>query len=179
MIETKRLALRPFGREDLDVVLGLYGDEEVMRYMPYPVMDREAAQDLLDTFAAGWEAEPQVHYEMAVVCTETGEKIGRAEITRDYAGESAMIGWMLIPGAWGKGYATEIAEALIGFCFGELKLRRVYALCHPDNTASWKVMEKCGMRREAHYVRKCRYDKADGVRWEDELEYALLRDERR
>ena len=177
-IETERLTLRPFDNGDLDIVMKLYSDEEVMEYMPYPVMDREMAQNQLYKNLAGWETSPQIHYEMAVVCRESGEKIGRAEITRNYAEESAMIGWMLVRSAWGKGCATEIADALIAYCFDKLCLHRVYALCHPDNIASWKVMEKCGMRREAHYIRKCRYDKADGVRWEDELEYALLRSER-
>ena len=175
MIETKRLTLRPFDRDDLDIIMKLYADEEVMEFMPYPVMDQEAAQRLLDRNVAGWAVMPQINYEMAVVCRETGEKIGRAEITRNYAEESAMIGWMLVRSAWGKGYATETADALIRYCFDELRVHRVYALCHPRNTASWKVMEKCGMHKEAHYIRKCRYDKADGVRWEDELEYAIIK----
>ena len=175
MIETKRLIIRPFDSGDLDIIMKLYSDEEIMEYMPYPVADRKTAQALLDRNVAGWKADPQINYEMAVVFKETGEKIGRAEITRDHSAESAMIGWMLIKSAWGKGIATEIADALLGYCFDELKLHRVYALCHPDNTASWKVMEKCGMRREAHYVKKCRYVKAEGARWEDELEYAVLR----
>ena len=175
MIETKRLTLRPFECSDLDIIIKLYGDEEIMEYMPFPVMNQEMAQQLLDKNVAGWEATPQIHYEMAVICKETGEKIGRAEITRNYFEESAMIGWMLIKSAWGMGYATEIANALIRYCFDELQVHRVYALCHPKNTASWKVMEKCGMHQEAHYIQKCRYDKADGVRWEDELEYAAIR----
>ena len=175
MIETERLILRPFERGDLDIVLELYSDEEIMKYMPFPVADHEMARQLLERFAAGWKVTPQINYEMAVVCKETNEKIGRAEITRNYSEESAMIGWMLVKNAWGKGFASEIADAQIEYCFKELKVHRVYALCHPDNTASWKVMEKCGMHKEAHYIQKCRYNKADGVRWEDELEYAVVR----
>ena len=175
MIETKRLVVKPFSGDDLDILMKLYSDAEIMRYLPFPVMDREMAQRRLDKNIAGWKANPQIDYEMAVICKETDEKIGRAEITRNYPEESAMIGWMLIKSAWGKGYATEIANALIGYCFRELHLHRVYALCHPDNVASWRVMEKCGMHREAHYVQKCKYTKASGVRWEDELEYAIIR----
>ena len=175
MIGTKRLILRPFDTGDLDIVLKLYSDEEVMRYMPDPVMDPDMARRRLERNVAGWTAVPQTAYEMAVVCRETNKKIGRAEITRDLPEESAMIGWMLVRSAWGKGFATEIAGALIRYCFDELQVRRVYALCHPDNTASWKVMEKCGMRREAYHAQRRRYDKADGVRWEDELEYAAVR----
>ena len=175
MIETERLILRPFNCDDLDIIVKLYSDEEIMEYMPLPVLDEETAQKLLNRFAAGWKDTPQIHYEMAVVRRETNEKIGRAEITRNVSEESAMIGWMLVKSAWGKGYATEIAKALIEYCFRELEVHRVYALCHPDNTASWKVMEKCGMHREAHYIQKCKYVKAGKVRWEDELEYALIR----
>lgn len=175
MIETKRLLLRPFDCNDLDIIMNLYSDEEIMRYMPLPVMDREMVQHQLDKNVAGWKVSPQINYEMAVICKDTSGKIGRAEITRNYSEESAMIGWMLIKSAWCKGYATEIANALVDYCFNELKVHRVYGLCHPENTASWKVMEKCGMHKEAHYIKKCKYTKADGIRWEDELEYAILR----
>ena len=177
MIETKRLVLRPFDCDDLDIIMGLYSDEEIMKYMPFPVMDREMAQRQLDKNVAGWEARPQINYEMAVISKDTGAKIGRAEITRNYPEESAMIGWMLIKSAWRKGYASEIAKALIGYCFSELQVHRVYGLCHPDNTGSWKAMEKSGMHREAHYIQKCRYTKAEGIRWEDELEYAILKED--
>ena len=175
MIETKRLILRPFDCNDLDIIVKLYSDEEIMEYMPIPVLDEETAGKLLNRFAAGWEKTPQINYEMAVIDKETNEKIGRAEITRNDSEESAMIGWMLIKSEWGKGLATEIAEALIEYCLNKLQVHRVYALCHPDNIASWKVMEKCGMHREAHYIQKCKYVKAGVVRWEDELEYAVIR----
>ncbi len=177
MIETKRLLIRPFDSNDLDIVKKLFCDEEIVEYTPFPVLDDEKAHDLLNRFAAGWEIVPQINYEMAVICKETGEKIGRSEITRYYEEESAMVGWMLIKSAWGKGFATEIAGALIDYCFTELQVHRVFALCHPDNTASWKVMEKCGMRKEAHFIQKCKYTKADGVRWEDELVYAVINTE--
>ena len=174
-IETRRLYLRPFDDKDIDIIMQLYSDKEIMKYMPSPVMDHKMALLQLNQNVANWEVKPQIHYEMAVVEKETNEKIGRAEITRSYPEESAMIGWMLIKSAWGKGYATEVAQTLIDYCFHELYVHRVYALCHPDNVASWKVMEKCEMRREAHYIQKCKYTKGDGVRWEDELEYAAIR----
>lgn len=174
MIKTERLLLRPFDCNDLDIVMELYCDDEIMKYMPYPVLDREGARDLLNRFVTGWEIDPQINYEMAVILRETDETIGRAEITRYFEEDSAMIGWVLKKSAWGKGYATEIANALIKYCFCELQIHRAFALCHPDNTASWKVMEKCGMHREAHFIQKCKYTKADGIRWEDELVYAII-----
>ncbi len=176
MIETKRLMLRPFDCNDLDIIMKLYSDEEIMKYIPLPVMDPEMAQQHLQKIVIGWSDVPQVNYEMAVLKKETGEKIGRAEITRNYQEESAMIGWILSKDNWGKGYATEITNALIQYCFDTLQVHRVYALCHPDNIASWSVMEKCGMHKEAHFIRKRKYTKADGVHWEDELEYAIIRE---
>ena len=177
MIETKRLVLRPFDCNDLDIIMELYSDEEIMKYMPDPVMDMAMAQDRLDKNVAGWKENPQISYEMAVVRKDSGEKIGRAEMVRDHSEDSAMIGCLLLKSEWGKGYASEIMNALIDYCFNVLQVHRVYGLCHPDNTGSWKTMEKCGMRREAHFIQKRRYTKADGMRWEDELEYAIIRPE--
>ncbi len=175
MIESKRLILRPFDCNDLDIIMGIYSDEEIMKYMPDPVMDKEMAQNRLDKNVAGWEVTPQISYEMAIILKDTNEKIGRAEIIREYSEDSAMIGCLLLKSEWGKGYATEIGNALIDYCFNELQVHRVYGLCHPDNTGSWKTMEKCGMHKEAHFIQKRKYTKADGIRWEDELEYAIIR----
>ena len=95
MIKTERLLLRPFDCNDLDIVMELYCDDEIMKYMPYPVLDREGARDLLNRFVTGWEIDQQINYEMAVILRETDETIGRAEITRYFEEDSAMIGWVL------------------------------------------------------------------------------------
>ncbi len=74
----------------------------------------------------------------------------------------------------GQGYATEAARALLGYGFEELDLHRIIATCQPENPASYRVMEKLGMRREGHF-RQC-IDRGQGVWW-DEYFYALLKDE--
>ena len=53
-----------------------------------------------------------------------------------------------------------------------------FALCNPKNVGSWRVLEKCNMRREAHFIQKCKYVKGGNITWEDELEYAILESER-
>ena len=148
MIETKRLTLRPFNRDDLDIIAKLYSDEEIMAYMPIPVLDNETAQKLLNRFVAGWKDVPQINYEMAVVCKQTNEKIGRAEITRHYSEESAMIGWMLIKSAWGKGLATEAAKAVIRCAFDVWNLELLSIYRYPENVRSGRVIEKCGFTYE-------------------------------
>jgi len=71
----------------------------------------------------------------------------------------------------GAAYATEAAGAVLGYAFETLGLHRVIATCDPANTASVRVMEKLGTRREAHF-RKCEL-LPDGT-WADEYFYALL-----
>lgn len=177
MIDTERLILRAFDNNDLDIITALYSDEEIMKYMPMPIMDTEQAQQHLNKIVDEWKIVPQTSFEMAVVKKDGQKKVGRSEINLNFKDESAMIGWLLIKSEWGKGFATEITNALIKYCFEVLGVHRVYALCHPDNYASWRVMEKCGMHREAHYIQKCKYVKAEGVRWEDEFEYAIIKSE--
>jgi RimJ/RimL family protein N-acetyltransferase len=60
----------------------------------------------------------------------------------------AVVGYLLARDAWGRGYATEALGAMRDLAAG-LGLHRLYAVCHFDNRASWRVMEKCGFRREA------------------------------
>jgi RimJ/RimL family protein N-acetyltransferase len=89
-------------------------------------------------------------------------------------GVQAELGWCLDPRYAGRGYATEAVEGLLHLCFELLGLRRVTASCFADNERSWRLMERVGMRREAHTV-------ADSLhrsgRWLDGLTYAMLADE--
>jgi RimJ/RimL family protein N-acetyltransferase len=84
------------------------------------------------------------------------------------------IGWAFGQAHQGKGYATEAGRALVAHAFGSLGAHRVIATCQPENTASWRVAEKLGLRREGHF-RACLY-RAPGIWW-DEYFYALLADE--
>lgn len=84
------------------------------------------------------------------------------------------LGWTLDPAYAGKGYATEAVRALIDVSFGCLGLRRLHADCFYDNEASWRLMERVGMRREQHTVK----DSLHRTRgWLDGLSYAILAEE--
>ena len=74
----------------------------------------------------------------------------------------------------GRGYATDAARAILRYGFETLGLHRVIANCQPENVASWRVMEKLGMRREAHF-RQCIH-RDDGTWW-DEYSYAILEED--
>jgi RimJ/RimL family protein N-acetyltransferase len=96
------------------------------------------------------------------------------EISAAARGVHGEIGWVLDPQFQGRGYATEAVRELLRIAFAELGLRRVEAYCFAENEPSWRLMERVGMRREAHTV-------ADGLHrdgtWRDGLAYALLADE--
>lgn len=177
VIEAQRLIMRPFDNKDLDIISELYGNPDIMAYMPCGCLTDEEIRTHLQKIISDWKKRPQVNYEMAVICKSDLKKIGRARIHMDYESNTAMVGWLLIQAEWKKGYATEITKSLLEYCFKILKVHRVCALCHPQNIGSWKVLEKCGLRREAHYIKKVKYLSNSGIHWEDELEYAILKEE--
>ena len=171
--------MRPFESSDFDIIFRVYSDDEILRYTPFDSMDEKRAERHLQQVIEDWGKDPRLSYEFAVCIKETGEKIGRSHILVDPETDTGMIGMFLIQEHWGKHFATEIAEALIHYCFTVLQLHRVNAVCSPENTASWKMLEKCGLRREAFLLRKCKYVKNGIVSWHDELEYAMLASEYR
>lgn len=98
----------------------------------------------------------------------------QAEVAEQARNTQAELGWVLDPADTGRGYATEAVAELIRCCFEDLHLRRVTANCFLENEASWRLMERVGMRRETHAVADSLH--RDG-RWLDTLNYAILADE--
>ncbi len=91
-----------------------------------------------------------------------------------HRGAEGLLGWNVDPAWWGRGFGTQVASALLDAAFGVLGLRRVTAGCFADNTGSWRVMEKVGMRREQHGVEDSWHAE---LGWVDGYTYALLRPE--
>jgi RimJ/RimL family protein N-acetyltransferase len=78
--------------------------------------------------------------------------LGSTGLSRDGATD-AMTGYVLAKDAWGQGFATEALRAMVDLALA-IEVRRLYALCHPDHRASWRVLEKCGFVRDASWTRK-------------------------
>ena len=98
----------------------------------------------------------------------------QSEVAEQAQHVEAELGWVLDPAYAGKGYATEAVEELMRICFEDLGLRRVIANTFADNTPSWRLMERVGMRRETHTVKESLHRSGE---WLDGLSYALLADE--
>lgn len=96
------------------------------------------------------------------------------EVAEAARGAQAELGWVLDPAHTGHGYATEAVRELIRYCFEDLGVRRIVANCFLNNDASWRLMERVGMRREAHAVRESLHRSGQ---WLDSLSYALLAEE--
>jgi [ribosomal protein S5]-alanine N-acetyltransferase len=86
----------------------------------------------------------------------------------------AEIGYWLSKPLWGKGLMTEALEAVVAFAFGPLGLHRIYAITHPDNRASQKVLEKVGFTKEG--VLRMHTRRQD--KWGDSIIYGLLNTDR-
>jgi RimJ/RimL family protein N-acetyltransferase len=175
-IRTPRLALRPFTRDDLDAVHAYVSDPDVVRFLYWEVTtDRAAARKMLDAKIGNWSlADAGQSLVLAVELAEGGAVIGEVVLkwlSRDH--RQGEIGFVIMPAYQGHGYATEAATAMLALAFDDLGLHRVIGRCDPRNTASATVLERLGMRREAHFVQ----NEIFKGEWGDEYVYALLADE--
>ncbi|MGW5676105.1 GNAT family N-acetyltransferase [Streptomyces sp. NPDC003860] len=176
LLETARLALRPFTADDADRLFELDGDPAVMRYLSggeptsrETVRTRVLPRVLHDHPCTGtrgyWAAEEK----------ETGAFVGWFEF-RPVADDIAAVvelGYRLKASAWGQGYATEGARALVDKGFAELGVSLVTANTMAVNTRSRRVMEKAGLTLLRSYAGD--WPVAVEGSEHGEVEYALAR----
>jgi RimJ/RimL family protein N-acetyltransferase len=174
-IETERLRLRPFNRGDVDAVFAYRKREDVAQHLFDGPMTHQTATEVVGLRAGQFTlaAEGDKMF-LAVDLADPHAMIGEVSlIWRDAVSRQGEIGYIFNPLHHGHGYATEATRALLGLGFEGLGLHRIYARCAAANTASWHVMERLGMRREAHF-REHAFFKGG---WDEELVYAILEDE--
>ena len=172
---TERLMLRHFTPGDLEGFMAMHSDPEVVRYVPYPPLTREEAEERLRFMATMTAIDDEAqNLRFAVVLPETGELIGDVSLwSSPNDRHQAEIGYVFNPQFHGRGYATEAVAELLRIGFEEAGLHRITANADARNTPSVRVMERVGMRREAHFVQGS-YEKGE---WVDEVEYGILADE--
>jgi len=150
-IETDRLILRPPRAEDFDSWVAFHGDAEVMEHLG-GVQGPELTWRSICTMTGAWAIRGFSMF--SVIEKATGSWVGRLGPWQPAGWPGTEVGWGLARGAWGKGYATEAARAMIGFAFRELDLPRLFSIADPRNKASTRVMERLGMRSlglQRHY----------------------------
>jgi RimJ/RimL family protein N-acetyltransferase len=137
---TERLVLRPPTLDDLDAWHAIYLDAEEVWY--------GAPRSSTDENRAKLERQLEHHrehgYGMCTVELE-GETIGAAGLQQLEGGPEVEVGYRFLKPHWGRGYATESAQASIAYGFAEVGLDRIVAVALETNFASRRVLEKCGL----------------------------------
>jgi RimJ/RimL family protein N-acetyltransferase len=143
---TERLSYRPLEPGDADALHRVWGDPEVVRYLPSgPSATLEESAERVNRHA-DWFAE-RGYGLCAVVERETGCVVGVCGLFPvNWKGPDVEVAYHFAREVWNRGYATEAARAWVRTGFEDRGLDRVVALAFPANRASTRVMEKIGMR---------------------------------
>jgi len=174
-LRTQRLLLRPYAHGDVD---GLYAYQrlpEVHRYL-YTEPRTRAEVEAIVAERAGLAVLTETDKAITLVAelAQTGELVGDCVLFwRSQEHEQGEVGYVFNPAYHGRGYATEAVGALLRLGFEGLGLHRIAGHLDARNTASARVLERAGLRREAHLVEN-EFVKGE---WADEVIYGILRGE--
>jgi ribosomal-protein-alanine N-acetyltransferase len=173
MRETARLILREVEQTDFCDIHEYASDFETTYFLGWGPNGEEATRSFMKAWFDRHAKTPRRDYHFAVCRKDDGVFVGVVWVNIDENIQSSSIGWIINKKFWRNGYACEAATTLLEYCFRELKLHRVYAKCVTENTASYKVMEKIGMLREARFRESTMIHNS----WRDEFLYAVLEKE--
>jgi [ribosomal protein S5]-alanine N-acetyltransferase len=154
-LRTARLRLRPFTSADADALFTLHSSAHVLRYWDAPPWSERGRAERFIA-ACRQMADEGTGARLAIDRRSDGTFLGWCSMTRwnpDH--RSASLGYCLTDAAWGRGYATEAAGALVGWAFATLDLNRVQAETDTRNLASARVLEKVGFVREGTLREDC------------------------
>ena len=161
-ITTSRLILRMFQKSDAADVARLCNNYNIFKntlYLPYPYRIEDALL-WMESHLENYETSKS--YEFAVTDKENGELFGGIALSNSQRFNHGEITYWIGEEFWGRGYATEAAEALVQFAFSEKKYHKVFARCFGSNPASGRVLQKLGMREEGilidHVIKENRYE---------------------
>ncbi len=166
-----RITLRDFTRDDGEAVDAYASDPLVTRHLDWGPNTKAQTEEFLWHVIDLAHIVPRQHFELGIMENATHRLIGGARITvRSPIHRMGDIGYVLRRDSWGQGYGTDVARLLIRFGLASLGLHRIEATCDPENQASRRILETCGMviegrRREHLWIRG---------HWRDSLLFAVL-----
>jgi RimJ/RimL family protein N-acetyltransferase len=174
-IETVNLALRPFAAGDLGDLYAYHSRPEVVRYLYWEPCDRAQAREALERRMGQTALDAQGQsLVLAIELRALRRVIGEVRLHWLHQGyRQGEIGFVFNPDFQGRGLATEAAAATLQLGFDGLDLHRIIGRCDVRNHASARVMERLGMRREAHFV----HNEIFKGEWGEELWYGILEHE--
>lgn len=170
-MKTNRLLIRKFLPDDWQDLFEYLSQEEVVKYEPYDVFTEEQTRQEAINRSNNSDF-------WAVCLQDTGKLIGNIYLAKQEF-DTWELGYVFNKNYQGSGFATEAARALIEDLFVNQCAYRIIAMCNPQNTASWKLLERLGMRREGHLIKNIWFfkDESGNPIWQDTYEYAILKKE--
>jgi RimJ/RimL family protein N-acetyltransferase len=168
-VETARLRLRHLAPDDLAAMCAIESRPEVARWLYWEPRSEDEVREALERRIVRARDHAETGVTVGAEILATGELIGHISLTVE-PHRQGEIGFIFNPDHQGRGYATEAAAGVLAIAFGAYGLHRVCGRLEARNGASARVLEKLGMRREAH-LRENEWVKGE---WQSELVYALL-----
>ena len=154
-VETTRLVLRKPERSDAAAIFARYAsDAEVTRWLAWPrhttLQDTSAFLDFSDAEWLRWPVGPYL-----IESRQDSRLLGSTGLAFETP-DCAATGYVIARDVWGNGYATEALRAVVQIA-QHAGVTRLYALCHPENAASERVLRKCGFEYEARLLRHSKF----------------------
>ncbi|HEX7732597.1 MAG TPA: GNAT family protein [Rhodanobacter sp.] len=171
-LETARLRLDALRHEDAAALFAYRADPAVSRYQGWrPVSPDEAARFIARQREVAFDT-PGSWFQFAMRLRHGGDLVGDLGLHFVDA-DTVEFGVTLSPAQQGRGLAAEAVRAALALVFGGLERHRAYASVDPRNLACVRLLERLGMRKEAHFRESWR----DGDGWADDAIYAMLASE--
>jgi RimJ/RimL family protein N-acetyltransferase len=174
-ILTDRLLLRPFEPTDLDALHDMQSRDDVTRYLYWQPRTREETEEALRRIVEMRAVDDESDgLRLAAIRRDTGALVGDLSLWRtSREHQQGEIGFVVHPDHQGRGFATEGSVVMLRLGFEVARFHRIEASCDARNLASARVMERLGMRREAHFIEN---ELVKGE-WTDGLVYSILASE--
>ena len=168
---TARLRVRPFAPTDVETFVRYRAHPDVARYQSWSDYTVDEGRALIDSMLGVAPGTPGQWHQFALQELATGSLVGDLALkVNDSESTEAELGFTLAPEHQGNGYGTEAVRALLDYAFGELHLRRLIAVTDALNQPAAALLERVGMRREAHFVENVFFKGA----WGSEFLFAIL-----
>ena len=150
VLSTARLRLRPFKQDDAAALFRIFSDAEVVRFWSVGAWTELAqAQTMIDEALAAYREGGLYRY--AIALADTDELIGICNLRGFFEqNRRCELGYALGSAHWGRGYAFEALDALLGHAFSALDMNRIEADIDPRNDASARLLERLGFRQEGY-----------------------------
>lgn len=171
-IETERLLIRNLEWKDKDALFQYRSLPEVCLYQSWRPKKLSEVEEFIRRNSEARFNTGGTWVQLAV-CLKEGQMIG--DIGLHFLDDDCQIeiGYTLSPQYQGNGYAAEAVRGIINYVFVKLQKHRVTASVDPDNKKSIKLLERIGMRKEAHFIKSFPMD----GKWYDDCVYAVLAEE--